>query len=720
MKTVPNNTLKSRSSNQRTKSTSPPRTERRKKAGNVHLEMLFKSNPLPMWVYDLVTLQFLEVNQAAIKKYGYTRAEFLRKRIIDIRPEEDIPKLLDNINQDRPELQNSGFWRHKLKDGSIIEVEITSHLFTFKDRQAVLVVAQDVTDRKRAEERFQLVVESVGNAIVMADGQGKIVLSNLQTEKLFGYKREELLGHSVDLLIPERYRKGHPQHRTIFMEHPCARLMGAGRDLFGLRKDGNEFPVEVGLNPIETEQGIMVLVSIVEITERKQAEQQLMQSLEREKEARRDAETTRERLAFLADASALLAETFDYHGRLKQVAEIAVPSMADWCAIDILEADNSLQRVAVVHSDPAKVEWAYEIQRRYPPDPSASRGIYNVLRAGKSEFYPDIPDSMLVAAARDEEQLQLSRSLGFKSAMVVPFQAHGHTFGAITLVMAESDRHYTEKDLTLIEDLARRAALLIDNARLYEEAQKLNNDLEVRVRERTAELEIINKELEAFSYSVSHDLRAPLRHIAGYVELLNVSAPDLGEKSQRYLHIISESASRMGALIDDLLSFSRMGRAEMRMTGIHVNSVIREVINDLNSELAGREVIWQIEDCPQVKGDRAMIKQVFVNLISNALKFTRTRSPARIEIGVDITDPAETTFFVRDNGVGFDARYADKLFGIFQRLHRSDEFEGTGVGLANVRRIVHRHNGRTWAESQLDLGATFYFSIPHQIGGMYE
>ena len=226
-------------------------------------------------------------------------------------------------------------------------------------------------------------------------------------------------------------------------------------------------------------------------------------------------------------------------------------------------------------------------------------------------------------------------------------------------------------------------------------------------------LEAANKELEAFSYSVSHDLRAPLRHIDGYAALLRRTVDQsLNEKAARYLQTISDAAKQMGQLIDDLLVFSRMGRQDMLQTTVNMDQLIKSILSDLRLDLHGRQISWTIASLPEVKGDPSMLRQVFMNLLTNALKFTSAKPMASIEIGVEPLSSDEVVVYVRDNGVGFDMQYAPKLFGVFQRLHRADEFEGTGIGLANVRRIVHRHRGRTWADGMPDKGATFYVALP--------
>ncbi|MBI4523297.1 MAG: hypothetical protein HY695_05725 [Deltaproteobacteria bacterium] len=247
-----------------------------------------------------------------------------------------------------------------------------------------------------------------------------------------------------------------------------------------------------------------------------------------------------------------------------------------------------------------------------------------------------------------------------------------------------------------------------------EDIRKLIEDL----KQRSGELEEANKELQAFSYSVSHDLRAPVRHMHGYAELLKETAlSSLNEKGRHYLDTILDSAKEMTNLIDELLAFSRMGQAEIKKSRVVLDQILQKAMKNLSADMDGRKIIWKIDSLPEVYGDPFMLRLVLLNYLSNALKFTRTRSEARIEIGAMNGEKHEAIVFVRDNGVGFDMRYVDKLFGIFQRLHRAGEFEGTGIGLANVRRIIARHGGRTWAEGSLDGGATFYFSLPQSQKG---
>ena len=386
-------------------------------------------------------------------------------------------------------------------------------------------------DRKQAEEQFRLLVEALPNAIILVDAAGRINLVNARAETLFGYAREELVGRPVEILVPQQFRTHHNEYRTAFFSAPTARPMGAGRDLFGLRKDGRQVPVEIGLNPITIAESDFVIASIIDITERKQAELEIADLLQREQAAR----------------------------------------------------------------------------------------------------------------------IEVSR---------------------------------------------------------------LNQELEQRVIERTAQLEATNKELEAFAYSVSHDLRAPLRSIDGFSQaLLEDYQDNLDSEAQHYLQRVRAGSQRMAQLIDELLMLSQFTRSEMHRTTVDLSRLVRTISDELRQREPERQVTVVIAADVTAQADKHLMQAVLENLVGNAWKFTSKRTDARIEFGLMPQPEGQPAYFVRDNGAGFNMAYADKLFGAFQRLHTAAEFPGTGIGLATVQRIIHRHGGRIWAESAVDQGTTFYFTL---------
>ncbi len=319
-----------------------------------------------------------------------------------------------------------------------------------------------------------------------------------------------------------------------------------------------------------------------------------------------------------------------------------------------------------------------------------------ILGKNFSCFYA--PDD--IASGKPAAQLRIAVSEGRFEEEGWRFRKDGSTFLANVVITPMYDDSSTLRGFCKVtRDITVRNVS-------EEKIRNLNEELDHRV----TQLEAANKELEAFTYSVSHDLRAPLRHISGFSRILiEESAGSVPAEASRYLERIADGARKMGVLLDELLALAGVGRHALSEESVNLNSLVDDVVNMLSPEIEGRLVEWKIADLGSVHCDLALLRQVFQNLIANALKFTRPRATAMIEIGC-MEDRGESTFFVRDNGVGFDMKYADKLFGVFQRLHNSEDFEGTGIGLATVRRIIQKHAGRTWAEAELGKGATFYFT----------
>ncbi len=446
-------------------------------------------------------------------------------------------------------------------------------------------------------------------------------------------------------------------------------------------------------------------------------------------------------LSYLARASNVLSASLDYKHTLQTIAKLAVPDIADWCTIDVLDSDGQLQQVALAHKDPAKVKWALELRKKQgPPDLSEPAGIPKVLRTGKSEFYPSITDELLIATANNEEELKLLRQVAISSIIIVPLKVHNRTIGAITLITTEQKRQYTQSDLEMAEELASRAAMAMTNASLYNDAQTelairkqleealriANEDLEERVEVRTAELENTNlslersnQELQDFAYVASHDLQEPLRKIQAFGNLLEVEyGHNLGEGAD-YLKRMSGAAARMSALIEDILSFSRVSTKGRSFVAVDLKLVAEEVVSDLEVRIRETGGTIEIGALPTIHADPMQMRQLLQNLIANALKFHRENVPphiklrAIIEAGPEKDDKMKyCRLEIKDNGLGFDEKYLDRIFAVFQRLHNRDTYEGTGIGLAVCRKIVERHGGSITAKSILGKGSTFIIRLP--------
>jgi signal transduction histidine kinase len=360
-----------------------------------------------------------------------------------------------------------------------------------------------------------------------------------------------------------------------------------------------------------------------------------------------------------------------------------------------------------------------EADLRLPPRKlSANPGLTGeVIAARRTLYLPDISQPEVQAA----HQIVVIVDMGVHSYVGIPLIMDDRIIGVLS-VQAREANAYSNEQIRMLETLATEVAITVEKSRLWEQLQQelverkraeaevrqLNAELEGRVERRTAELAAANKELESFSYSVSHDLRAPLRGIAGFTRLLSEGyAQRLDAEGLRYLQRVRSAATRMGELIDDLLAFSRLGRRPLNTQRVEPARLVRALWNELKPHDDQRVVEFRLGDLPACQADPGLLRQVFANLLENALKYSHTREVGRIEVGWQAG-----AYFVRDNGVGFEMQYADKLFGVFQRLHRDEDFEGTGVGLATVKRIVERHGGRIWAEGEVGRGATFYFSLP--------
>ena len=403
-------------------------------------------------------------------------------------------------------------------------------------------------------------------------------------------------------------------------------------------------------------------------------------------------------------ANVLVTALRDEEGRLRGYAKLTRDVTARRQAEEALRQSAQRLRLHVEQTPLAVVEW--DLDLRVVRWNRAAERIFGYTAAeaiGRHASFI-VPQS----ARRNVDgmsQMLLAPEGGYRSTT-----ENVHKDGRV-LLCAWYHTPLVDADGAVI-GMASLADDVTDRTRAEAEIRALNAELERRVQERTHQLEEANRELETFSYSVSHDLRAPLRHVQGYVGMLTRAAGgELSEESRRYLRTIADASREMGVLIDDLLSFSRMGRMELSLGSVNLDGLVRECVGGLETTIRDRRIVWKIPPLPSVTGDRATLKLMVSNLLDNAVKYTRPRDPAEIEVGCGGSEHDQLIFFVRDNGVGFDPAYAHKLFGVFQRLHRADEFEGTGIGLANVRRIVSRHGGRTWADGTPDRGATFYFTL---------
>lgn len=483
-------------------------------------------------------------------------------------------------------------------------------------------------------EIYRRAVEASPNGIIMVDRERKITLVNSQTEKLFGYSREELVGKEVELLVPQRFRSKHPGFVQGFFSDPKARAMGAGRDLFGLKKNGTEVPIEIGLNPLTTIEGTFVLASIIDITERKRAE----------------AQTRRLATVTIDSNDAITVQDFE--------GKITAWNRGAERMYGYTEAEALGMNIGDTVPEEKRAEALAFVEKLKKEEEVPSFETQRLTKDGR------ILDVWLtVTALRDEM---------------------GKPIGIAT----------TERDIT-----ERKRA-------------------EERLVEEKKNLEKVNLELDSFVYTASHDLRAPLRGLSSYATFLEEDYKGkFDEKGKDYLNGIREAAHRMDELIEGLLTLSRISRIQNPYEDVNFKDLVDSILQRIEFDIRELKVDLRIqENLPVVHCDRIKMGEVWLNLVNNAIKFSskNNREVPKVEVGYH--DKLEAhEFYVKDNGIGIDAQYHTRIFGIFEHLHPTDQYKGVGLGLNIVKRVIEDHGGRVWVESELGKGATFYFTIPRRL-----
>jgi PAS domain S-box-containing protein len=675
-------------------------------------QLLLDSIPLPAWIFDVDTLQFLQVNNTAINIYGYSREEYLNMSIKDIRPFNEIKLMQETISQTLDNAFHKEGWKHIKKNGSVIFVEIFAKNIDYFNKKARLIVANDITRFKVNDDKLHLnaaIIESSEDAIISKSLDGLITSWNEGAERIYGYSKSEILNKPISILIP--------QEKSYEFENIMSKIRNGERidhyQTTRVRKDRSTIVVSVSISPIKDSLKRVVGASTIarDITKLKQMEEERERFIKKEMELKEQTEKVQQRLLFLSESGKILSSSLDYETTFASIAGIPVPFISDWCAIDLIDKENKLKRVAIVHSDADKYEYDSQLQKMFNDDNLEFSEVCEVIRKGKSKIFRNISIENFQEKYFNKDLYQILKSLGFSSLIVVPLKSRDKIFGAITFGMRESNRNYDEDDLAFIEEFASIATLAIDNVMLYKDSQLMNIELENRVKSRTEQLEAANNELETFSYSVSHDLKAPLRAIEGFSKiLLEEHAGSLDEEAKRIFNIVISNTSRMSQLIEDLLEFSKITRVRMNKIRIDMRKLVENVFNELKNLENDRQINLELCNLLTADVDPSLMRQVWINLLGNAIKFTRPRAKALIEIGLDVVNGINV-YFIKDNGVGFDMKYSQNLFGVFQRLHRYNDFEGTGVGLALVERIIKRHGGRIWAEAKINEGASFYFTL---------
>ena len=562
-----------------------------------------------------------------------------------------------------------------------------SSIKVLREHQQALEESQ--AELRKQKEWLQVTMTSIGDAVIATDSEGRISFLNPAATALTGWTEQEALGRPVrDVfhIIDETTRR--PGEDVVARALSEGKTVGSAGATSLIVRDGREISVEDSTAPIKDRDGqLLGAVVVFQDSTEKRRRQEALESLKNSLAADLD------RMERLHDISTRLAGSDNLASLLEAIVAASVEiTGADMGSIQLIDEAGVLQIAA--HSGLGQPFLDYFGDVRREVHIVCGRAMADCRRV----IVDDVTESPVF---RDNPALDVLTAAGIRAFQTAPLIGRtGEILGMFT-THYRSARHPEDADLRLLDLLARQAADLIERMRVIEALNK-----------RSEQLEAANKELESFSYSVSHDLRAPLRAIDGYSRMiLRKHADKLDDDARDKFNVIRDSTQKMGQLIDDLLAFSRLGRTELSTGTLDIEGLIREVWEELKAAIPDRRLTLKIAETPPCRGDRTLMKQVLVNILANAVKFTRGRAEALIEAGGE-NKKGETAYYIRDNGVGFDMQYHDKLFGVFQRLHDADEFEGTGVGLAICQRIIHRHGGRIWAEGEIDRGACFHFSLP--------